>query len=170
MGAIEIEKLGGTGIHDVRRFALAADDHLPLKIFIRRQARASATDLLTQTYVAKRLADGRVVGFVSLMCAEVKFDAAFAGNPYQLQPALRIARLAVEDGCRGERIGQALLQWATAVALVEILPRVGCRFIIVDAKRDSVAFYEHHGFRQVDTDDNRRRREPIMFLDLKPLA
>lgn len=172
MGGIIIKKLGAADQDQVSRFRMDDPAHLPLKIFIRREARKSAANHLTQTYIAKRSGDGRVVGFISLMCAEIKLEGTYPieGGSYPAQPAVRIARFAVEDGCRGQNLGRDLLDIGVNIALSGIRPQAGCRFVILDAKQGSVAFYQRHGFRLLDTDQNRLRETPAMFLDLKLLA
>jgi hypothetical protein len=56
------------------------------------------------------------------------------------------------------------------IAKDKISPAVGCRFVTVDAKRDSVGFYAKQGFTLLDTQGNRDRLEPVMFLDLHRAA
>ncbi len=64
--------------------------------------------------------------------------------PYPL-PALRIARLAVDERVRGVGLGKALLRFAIETA--EWLRRqVGCVGLVVDAKPDAVSFYAKYGF------------------------
>ncbi len=47
------------------------------------------------------------------------------------------------------------------------MPEVGRRFLIVDSKRTAVPFYESSGFTVIDSDSNKARDNPIMFLDLQ---
>lgn len=46
------------------------------------------------------------------------------------------------------------------------MPHVGCRFLVVDAKRDSVGFYQKSGFILLNTDSNYVDEHPLMFFDL----
>ena len=48
----------------------------------------------------------------------------------------------------------------------ELVPRVGCRFIIADAKQEAIEVYNKIGFSLLDTEKNLEKEEPIMFLDL----
>ena len=65
-----------------------------------------------------------------------------------------------------------LVEFSLGVAQDNIAPFVGCRFVILDAKRDpnpeldSVPFYEKIGFRLIDSDENKKGETSIMFLDL----
>jgi GNAT superfamily N-acetyltransferase len=89
---------------------------------------------------------------------------------YDYQPALRTARLAVEDTAQGNGLGRTLVELVIDIALNQIQPMAGCRFIILDAKQKSVAFYAKLGFRPLDVASNLDKETPLMFLDLKHLA
>ena len=144
-----------------------------LRIFIRRDARKSAAANLTQTYVAKFDGEKKIVGYISIICAEIKLEKSYqiedkdGAERYDYQPAVRISRLAVEDGQRGRRIGQQLVEATIGIVLLSIVPTVGCRFLILDAKQKSVGFYKKRGFRLLETDENRKKATPLMFLDLR---
>lgn len=147
-----------------------------LQKFIRRDARKSGHENLTQTYVAQRVGEIRVIGYISLMCAEVQLQQTYSitgkigADRYDTQPAVRIARLGVENDCQGEGIGRRLVALAIGITQTGIQPAVGCRFVILDAKQKSVPFYKHLGFRLLDTPANRESSTPIMFLDLQGLS
>jgi hypothetical protein len=64
-------------------------------------------------------------------------------------------------------LGKALVDLALGIAKREISPSVGCRFVMVDSKRNAAPFYEKCGFTILDTPANRDRVEPVMFVDLK---
>ena len=68
-----------------------------------------------------------------------------------------------------KKLGSVLIDFALGIAKNEIAEWVGCRFIIVDAKAKSVAFYEKVGFTLLDTPDNKARAEKVMFVDLSKL-
>lgn len=52
----------------------------------------------------------------------------------------------------------------------EIIPNVGCRFLIVDSKRESIKFYEKLGYTLVNSKENREADNPMMFIDLHLLS
>ncbi len=152
------------------------EDDKPLVKFIRRDARNSAQAKLTQTYVAKLEGDAKISAYISIMCAEVALEKSYpiadkaGADRYDYQPALRIARLAVEDAVRGNGLGRTLVELVIDIALTQIQPMAGCRFIILDAKQKSVAFYAKLGFRLLDVASNREKETPLMFLDLQNLT
>ncbi len=171
-----IKQLEAADIDQVSRFRMNEEDDKPLVKFIRRDARKSAQAKLTQTYVAKLEGDAKVCAYVSIMCAEVALEKSYTiadkvgADRYEYQPAVRIARLAVEDEAQRNGIGQTLVQLVIDIALTQIQPMAGCRFIILDAKQKSVDFYSKLGFRLLDVVSNRKKETPLMFLDLQNLA
>lgn len=172
---IIIKKLEAANLDKVSRFRMSSEEDKPLQIFIRRKAHKSAAANLTQTYVAKVDGAVGVIGYVSIMCAEVKLEKTYKisdkldADKYEYQPAVRISRLAVEDSYRGKQIGRQLVEVAIGVTIHAIVPNVGCRFLILDAKSKSVKFYEKRGFRLLDTPENRSKETPLMFMDLRDL-
>jgi hypothetical protein len=52
----------------------------------------------------------------------------------------------------------------------KIMPNVGCRFLIVDSKQESIKFYEKLGFNLVNSEENREADNPMMFIDLHLLS
>jgi GNAT superfamily N-acetyltransferase len=156
-------------------FQLAAKDDLPLKIFYRKDAHKSARAWITRSYVAEadRGQDcSGIVGYISLMCAEVALEGAYAipekesVNRYPSQPALRIARLAVCDDAQGRKVGRTLVDFSIGLAITTVAPAFGCRFMIVNSKAKSVGFYESAGFKPLATDENMKSPHPVMFFDL----
>lgn len=109
------------------------------------------------------------------MCSEVALDDGHTiddcprANEYKTAPAVKIARLAVDSKIKGNGIGSQLIDFAVSLSLEAILPVVGCRFLIVDSKRDSVGFYEKSGLTMLDTEKNRTADYPILFMDLHKL-
>lgn len=172
---IIIKRLELPHVDQVSKFRLLNAEDQPLQRFIRRDAHKSANAMLTQTYVAKRENDARVCGYVTLMCAEVALEEAYSiqdkvgADRYRFQPAVRIARLGVDQTCQRSGIGRLLVETAIGVVQTFIQPNVGCRFVVLDAKSKSVSFYESLGFRLLDTPRNRSEPTPVMFLDLQNL-
>jgi len=151
----------------------------PLKTFLQRDAkRYHATDL-AKTYgiFIENAGRQKVIGYITLICADVatsdvqrpaEDDVDFR---YPSFPAVKIARLAVHSDYQGKyRLGTMLVQFALGLVKNSICPHVGCRFVVVDAKRQSVSFYGRVGFTMLDTKENRDRPEPIMFVDMTKIS
>ncbi len=88
---------------------------------------------------------------------------------YENLPAIKIVRLAVDKGIKKLGYGSSLVALAISIALDDIMPRVGCRFLITDAKTESVRFYEKTGFTLLNTEQNKSAEHPLMFIDLHKL-
>lgn len=149
----------------------------PLKTFVQRHAKSYEGQSLARTYGAFDLNNGgRLVGYITLVCGEIVLqdgDALVVEEGleylYSQYPAVKIARLAVDRRCRKKGIGEGLVNLALATAREAISPYVGCRFVVVDAKRESVDWYNGRGFTMLDTEENRVRGAPVMWVDLSKL-
>jgi GNAT superfamily N-acetyltransferase len=141
----------------------------PLKTFLRRRAQRFHVDLLAKSYIAFDREHNRIAAYITLTASQIATEGAplvDGDYPYSDYPALKIARLLVDERYRGKDIGQSLVALAFGVAQEFICPNVGCRFIVVDSKRESVGFYQRLGFTMLDTEANRDNQNPLMFVDL----
>lgn len=156
-------------------------DLRPLKSFIQNNALEYQIANVAVTYVAilppaEHGARPRVIGYITLTCSEIELNGTYAlddcehANRYPSMPALKVARLASHAGYAGNKIGSVLMEFAIAMAADHIAQSVGCRFLVTDSKAQSVRFYEKIGLTLLDTEENRGRQEPVMFLDLNKLV
>lgn len=158
----------------------------PLKIFIEKHAKGYHQQSLARTYGlfktvevpgkkagAAPVSKTSIAGYITLVCGEIDANGAGQvadGYTYSHFPAMKIARLMIDSNLRKKRWGEQLVEFAVGTAKDIICPAVGCRFVVVDAKKESIRFYERCGFTLLDTDDNRERESPVMFLDLHKVA
>lgn len=142
----------------------------PLKAFLRGRAKRYHSECLAKTYVyATQGALEKVVAYVSLICSQIEISDGqpdIAEYEYKDLPAVKVARLAVDRRNQRQKLGRSLVDLAIAISKDKIMPHVGCRFLVVDSKKDSVEFYKRCGFRLLDTENNKKRRAPVMFMDL----
>lgn len=161
------------GVGDrVTGLSLGDQAFTPLKTFVQKHAKTYAEQMLAKSYGV--FEGDKLVGYVTLVCGQIEVDG---GEPapdvgdaqfeYKHYPAVKIARLAVDRRYRGTGLGRRLVDFSLGLARDNIASAVGCRFVVLDAKQQSVVFYEKNGFRLIDTETNRARAEPVMFLDLK---
>lgn len=162
--------------HILNKFSTGDVKFAPLKAFLIKQAFDYKAAMVATTYVVIAPNSSRVIGYITLTCSEIELGNGYTiedcphVNRYPTMPALKIARLAVDKAYRGQRIGEALVDLAIAIALEEIAPQAGCRFVVTDAKQEAIAFYLRQGFTFLDSEDNRAKENPVMFMDLKTLA
>lgn len=161
----------GDNLHWIR---LGHENYAPLKTFLRKSARNFHNQELAKTYVATESKNpGRIGAYLTLVCSEIQnsFDGNqdFVGaEKYSHLPAIKLARMAVDERWKRLhlRIGSSMMDWCIAHVMRSIMPHVGCRFMVVDAKADAVGFYEKVGFRMLDTEANKAKLAPVMFVDL----
>jgi len=99
------------------------------------------------TYVA--VENGRILGFVTVCPGHLESETLSDTIGRRLAkyplPILRLARLAVDESCRGKGVGKELLASVFELAL-RMASDYGCVGIAVDSKPDAVAFYAKFGF------------------------
>jgi GNAT superfamily N-acetyltransferase len=103
--------------------------------------------------------DGEIcVGFVTLANDAILLDEGerLEGLPPRL-PALKIAQLGVEGIYARQGIGSHLVAFALSVARRQ-RAQVGCLYLTLDAKPDSVEFYRKLGF-TINKAERRERRK-----------
>ena len=122
------------------------------------------------TYIAL---DGEdIVGFITISATSITIEnlpsTVGKGFPRYPLPALRIARLAVSQNVQGRGIGKQLLRAAFSIAQ-QMSGQTGCIGVVVDAKKNAVAFYKQYGFLplEVIAGGLNERPSPLpMFLPL----
>lgn len=149
----------------------------PLKTFLKNKAQEFHTKNLAKTYVVvEDESPSRVWGYATLMCSSIdlgknhRIDDCEAAGAYRNFPAVKIARLALHSDIQGRGIGRSLVDWSISVAKEGIMPHVGCRFLVVDSKKSAVGFYEKVGFTFLNTEKNRKKTDPVLFLDIHRLG
>jgi GNAT superfamily N-acetyltransferase len=144
----------------------------PLKMFARKNAKRYEAESLARTYVIVDVGQRRIAAYITLVCSEISAEDLVRADglhfPYPTYPAVKIARLLVDERYRDRRFGfgRKLVNLAQGIATDEIAPSAGCRFVVVDSKAEAIEFYERCGFTLLDTPENRSRPEAILYLDL----
>jgi GNAT superfamily N-acetyltransferase len=141
-----------------------------LNDFLRNEALKSQENLLTRTFLC--FCRGSLAGFLTLVTdtIEVKLvdeDDGVDSYPYQKYPAIKIARLAVDKRYERQGIGRFLLLAAVG-KVYQISKDIGCRYITIDSKRESMGFYERFGFKPIKKYLN--RSYPPMYLNMYPIV
>ena len=144
---------------------------LPLVMFLKKDARTHHVENLSKTYVFAN-PEGKVVAYITIVCSQIELATPPEGlaNYRYPYPAIKIAKLAVNEKHRKLKLGYKLVSLALALSKERVLPHVGCRFLAVDSHPDAITFYEKCGFRLLDTEANRQLKNPLMFVDLGKLS
>jgi predicted GNAT family N-acyltransferase len=81
-------------------------------------------------------------------------------------PAVKIGRLAVSKKFANKGIGTTIINTIIRLYKNSSLQHAGCRFVIVDAYKNALSFYEKNGFKYL-TENDKKDSTRIMYLDLK---
>ena len=162
----KLEIVSYTERHDVSHFECRTPD---LNAFLKEDAFKNQEELISKTYLCYLF--NQLVGYITLTTDIIKKEEVRGEEridvPYKEYPAIKIARLAVDKKYERKGVGGFLLLVAVGKAF-KISDEVGCRFITVDSKQDSIGFYEKRGgFGLVKNHKN--RAYPTMYLDILPI-
>jgi GNAT superfamily N-acetyltransferase len=140
-----------------------------LNEFLKNDALGTQDDLVNKTYLC--FWQNSIVGYITfttdtLEVRVVEESDGVEDYPHRKYPCMRIARLAVDRGFERCGIGRFLLFAAIGIA-IDISDRIGCRYITVDSKPESISFYEKHGFKLIE--GYRNSEFPKMYLNMYPI-
>lgn len=146
----------------------------PLKSFLRKEAKRLHRTNLAKTFVIVEKGQSRVLAYVTMVCTHVAVEQFQEPAPvdeyrYADYPAVKLARLAVDTSLQSQGIGSQLVDFVVGSATEHIMPHAGCRFMVVDAKRQSVDFYERKGFVRIGESIDGAEVTTTMFIDLHRL-
>lgn len=144
----------------------------PLKSFLRKEAKKLHQEHLARTFVLVPKGDVKVLAYITTLCTHVaveQFDeqSVVEGFRYKDYPAIKLARLAVDISLRGQGIGSQLVDFVIGLVTEHVMPCTGCRFLVVDAKPESVAFYKAKGFLPIGHSTDGQAAMTTMFIDLR---
>ncbi len=154
--------------------SLGLSSLVPLKTFLRKEAKRLHRDSLARTFVLVESGQARVWAYITLVCTHVAVQRFGSETPvddfrYADFPAVKLARLAVDSAQQGQGVGAQLVDFALGLTVKHIAPYAGCRFLVVDAKPDSVGFYRRKGFTTIGLANVTADTFTPMFIDLQRL-
>ena len=126
------------------------------------------------TYVA--VEGDRIAGYATVAPGHIEIENLPAAGRKRLPqyplPILRLARLAVDQLFQGQGLGKQLLRFVLSLAL-NMAGDFGCVGVVVDAKPESVSFYQQFGFIVLDVVKGESPARPLataMFLSVRDIA
>jgi len=167
---LRIEKLRKE--HDISGFQCYERE---LVQFLQEDALEQYDKKLSVTFLCFLEETNELVGYISLrndridLIGNLKYYFHQKGVNYKSLPALKIGKLAVDNGFLRKGIGTLLVAFAYEKAKHISEQLSGCRFLTVDAKRnidaskDSINFYEKLSFKTLK---ERKQGSTPMYLDL----
>ena len=119
------------------------------------------------------LTSGELVGYVTLLNDRINLEGdlkdffRMKGIQYHSLPALKIGRLCVDDGFLRKGLGTLMVDFSIKIAFNIFEKYSGCRFVVLDAKRntanDPIHFYKKLGFKELK---ERKKGATPMYFDL----
>ncbi len=145
-----------------------------LNLFLNRYAKQNQfKHYIGTTYVA--VSYGNILGYMSVNSSSIRIDAlskvVHKKLPQYPLPILRLSRLAVDIRYQHKGIAKALLKWVLHLTLKQ-KEQFGCFGLVVDAKEESIGFYEQFGFETFDIKAGKLDVRPYaqsMFLSTKTI-
>src|SRR3989338_6053216 len=167
---LKAEKMGAIHTNILTNFST---DNKELKAFLVEDSMKNQQLSISTTYLWFYKPTGELVAYISLLndslrIRETELEKLFVekGILYKSLPALKIGRLCVDNRFTGRGIGTFLTKFAMIKAS-KIGEDVGCRFLVLDSKKESVEFYKKMGFWILRGDE----KEAIpMYYDLLNVA
>lgn len=144
---ITVEPLGRQ--HDRAAFHCGVE---ALDRYLKQQARQDADKRVAAPFVAISQPDKRVLGYYTLSAsvltlADLPDDLARKLPRYPQLPVTLLGRLAVDQGTKGQGLGEHLLLDALQRSLMHA-DQIAAIAVVVDAKSEEAArFYSHYGFK-----------------------
>lgn len=122
-----------------------------LDAYIRQYANQDIKKRVSLVFVACRAGERAVKGFYTLSAASFRKDdlptAQARKLPHYPVPAAIIGRLAVDQSCQGQKLGEHLLMDCLD-RILQASALIAVHAVIADAKDEKVkAFYEKYGFK-----------------------
>lgn len=152
-----------------------------LNDFILHESQLYRKALLAVSYVLERNDDKSVCAYFSLANDRISiedFENNTAFNRFRRRrfvnekrlksyPAAKICRLAVSSQYRGEHIGSFILNFIKSSFVTD--NKTGCRFLTVDAYRQTLPFYSVNHFIPLNEEDADAGTR-LLFFDLETVA
>jgi predicted GNAT family N-acyltransferase len=144
-----------------------------LNDFLLNDSKSYLNKLLAVTYILEN--EHETIAFFSLLNDKVSQAEVDSGNKwkklfrkttgkdFRSHPAMKIGRLGISNSFKGLGIGKSVMDYVKAMFISN--NRTGCRYITIDAYRESLPFYEKNRFRYLTERDTNSGTQ-LMYFDL----
>jgi len=140
-------------------------DEKELKAFLIEDALDQEKMEISATYLWFFNPTNELLGYLTLLTDAIKIQGTSLrerftdqGVNYKTLPAIKIGRLCVNRKYRKRGIGKKMIVFSMK-KLLEISEDVGCRFIVVDAKRGAAHFYK-----RLEFDILKEREKGVIYM------
>ncbi|NJD51330.1 MAG: GNAT family N-acetyltransferase [Candidatus Methanoperedens sp.] len=140
-----------------------------LNEFLTNDALEDQENMISRTYLC--FWRETLVGYITLLAdtigvQSIDEDERVVDYQYTKYPAIKIGRVAVGRSFERIGIGRFLLLAAIGKS-ISISKEIGCRYITVDSKVNSIDFYKKHNFKEVEGYSS--SEFPKMYLNMYPI-
>ena len=140
-----------------------------LNDFLKNDALKDQESMLSKTYLC--FWKENLAGFVTLLADTIGVESIHESEcvstyQYKKYPAVKIGRIATADSLERMGIGRFMLLFAIGKS-VYISKEIGCRYITVDSKLESIDFYKKLHFKSVAGCSS--SDFPKMYLNMHPI-
>ena len=143
-------------------------DNKELGDFLIQDALDNQKKGFSNTYLWFYNPENSLVAYVTILMDSIRLRGKLReffredGVDYKTLPALKVGRLCVDKRFERRGIGKNIMYFVME-KILQMSDMVGCRFLIVDAKRDSVHFYKKLDFEVLR---EREKGTIPMFFDM----
>ena len=145
---IKIEKLGKE--HDIKGFQCYEKE---LVKFLNEDALDNQDKRISMTYLWFLKETNEIIGYFTLLNDKINLEGNLKkyfndkNIKYSNLPSLKIARLAVDNRFLRRGLGTLMIEYIVRRAKFISIKIAGCRFVTVDAKKNSIPFYLKNEFK-----------------------
>ncbi|MBU4492226.1 MAG: GNAT family N-acetyltransferase [Euryarchaeota archaeon] len=162
----ELQIVSLTKRHELTSFYSTNTD---LNDFLKSDAMRDQENMTSKSYLCYW--EKIIAGYITLVADTLEVEAVgtddkIDGYLYHKYPAVKIARFAVDQKLEKKGVGRYMLLAAIGKA-ISVSNDIGCRYITVDSKPESIGFYEKHGFKMVE---KHRHKFPKVYLNMYPIV
>lgn len=158
--------------HNILPFDCGDSD---LNDFLLNDAILYSAQLLAVTYLLET--DQETVAFFSMLNDKISIEDADSktkwrkyfrdimpnGKRFKSYPAVKLGRLAVNNNFKGQGIGTVIIDYLKELFVNN--NRTGCKYLTIDAYKQSLFFYERNGFNYL-TEQDKDSDTRLMYFDL----
>lgn len=144
-------------------------DEVELRKFLIEDALNNQDWAISDTYLWFYNLKNELAGYLTLLSDAIRVHGTILGQSfldkgvaYKTLPALKIGRICVDKKYLRKGIGTQMVVFAARTVL-EINEKIGCRYVVVDAKQDAKHFYSKLNFQILK---DREKGTVPMFFDM----
>jgi len=149
-----------------------------LNDFLFNDAKAYLKELLAVTYLIE--SESETIAFYSLLNDKITIKDVDSNNfwnrlrrdmpqrkKFSSYPAMKVGRLGVSNTLKGKGLGTVIIDYLKVLFVTG--NRTGCKYLTVDAYRQSLKFYEKCGFKYL-TEKDLEKDTRLMYFNLKIIS